>query len=42
MQYFSYLDKREVLQQEYSQPQILPCPYFLSVENENIVNILTE
>ena len=24
MQYFSYLDKREVLQQEYSQPTILP------------------
>ena len=28
MQWFSYLDKREVLQQEYSQPPILPSPHF--------------
>ena len=25
---FSYHDKREVLQQEYSQPQIFPSPHF--------------
>ena len=25
---FSYIDKREVLQQEYSQPTILPSPHF--------------
>ena len=28
MQSFSYFDKREVLQQEYSQPPILPSPHF--------------
>ena len=28
MQYFCYLDKREVLQQEYSHPTILPSPHF--------------
>ena len=28
MQYFSYLDKRELLQQEYSQPSIHPSPHF--------------
>ena len=28
MEYFSYTDKREVLQQEYSQSPILPCPPF--------------
>ena len=28
MQWFSYLDKREVLQQEYSQPPILPPPHY--------------
>ena len=33
MQYFSYLDKREVLQQEYSQPTILPYPHFRWVVN---------
>ena len=31
MQKFSYFDKREVLQQEYSQPPILPSPHFLWV-----------
>ena len=25
---FSYIDKREVLQQEYSQPGIVPSPHF--------------
>ena len=33
MQWFSYLDKREVLQQEYSQSQILPTPHFRWVVN---------
>ena len=33
MQWFSYLDKREVLQQEYSQPPILPSPHFRWVVN---------
>ena len=33
---FSYLDKREVLQQEYAQPPILPSPHFRCV-----VNVLT-
>ena len=28
MQWFRYLDKREVLQQEYSKPPILPSPHF--------------
>ena len=28
MQWFLYLDKREVLQQEYSLPPILPSPHF--------------
>ena len=28
MQKFSYVDKREVLQQEYSQPPILPFSHF--------------
>ena len=35
MQWFSYLDKREVLQQEYSQPPILPSPHFWWVVNVN-------
>ena len=30
---FSYTDKREVLQQEYSQPPILPFPHFRWVVN---------
>ena len=33
MHWFSYLDKREVLQQEYSQPPILPSPHFRWVVN---------
>ena len=33
---FSYIDKREVLQQEYSQPPILPSPHFRWVVNDNI------
>ena len=33
MQYFSYLDKREVLQPEYSQPPILPSPPLWRVVN---------
>ena len=33
MQYFSYLDKRDVFQQEYSQPPILPSPHFRWVVN---------
>ena len=33
MQWISYLDKREVLQQEYSQPPILPSPHFRWVVN---------
>ena len=33
MEWFSYLDKREVLQKEYSQPPILPSPYFRWVVN---------
>ena len=28
MQWFSYFDEREVLQQEYSKPPILPSPHF--------------
>ena len=28
MQYFTHLEKREILQQEYSQPPILPSPHF--------------
>ena len=28
MQYFTYFDKREVVQQEYSQPPILPSHHF--------------
>ena len=28
IQWFSYLDKRQALQQEYSQPPILPSPHF--------------
>ena len=35
MQWFSYLDKREVLQWEYSQPQILPSPHFWRVVKHN-------
>ena len=30
---FSYIDNREVLQQEYSQPPILPSPHFRWVVN---------
>ena len=33
MQYFSHLDKREVLQHEYSQLPILPSPHFRYVVN---------
>ena len=33
MQWFSHVDKREVLQQEYSQPPILPSPHFRWVVN---------
>ena len=33
MQHFSHFDKREVLQQEYSQPPILPSPHFRWVVN---------
>ena len=33
MQNFSYLDKREVMQQEYSQSPILPSPHFRWVVN---------
>ena len=33
MQSFPYLDKREVLQKEYSQPPILPSPHFRWVVN---------
>ena len=33
MQLFSYLDEREVLQQEYSPPPILPSPHFHWVVN---------
>ena len=33
MQWFSYLDKREVLQQEYSQAPILTSPHFRWVVN---------
>ena len=33
MQWFSYLDKREVLQQEYFQPPIRPSPHFWWVVN---------
>ena len=33
MQLFSYFDKREVLQQEYSQRPILPSPHFRWVVN---------
>ena len=37
---FSYIDKREVLQQEYSQPQILPSPHFQWVVNQKDYFIL--
>ena len=33
MQYVSHLDKKGVLQQEYSQPPILPSPHFRWVVN---------
>ena len=33
MHHFSYLDKRKVVQQEYSQPPMLPSPYFRWVVN---------
>ena len=36
MQYISYLDEREVLQQEYSQPPILPSPHFQWVVNTHL------
>ena len=36
IQYLSYTDMREVLQQEYSQPLILPSPHFLLVVNAYI------
>ena len=35
MQYFSYTDKREVLQHEYFQTLILPSPHFRCVVNNN-------
>ena len=35
MQWFSYLDAREVLQQEYSQPPMLPSPHFWWVVKAN-------
>ena len=38
MQYFSYTDKREVLQQKYSQPLILPSHHF----RERIIYALTK
>ena len=37
MQYSSHLDKKEVLQQEYSQPSILPCPHIQWVVNVVII-----
>ena len=37
MQTFSYLDKREVLQQDYSQPQILPSAHFWWVVSRHII-----
>ena len=37
MQYFSYIDKREVLQQEYFQPPILPSPHFWWVVKYHIL-----
>ena len=33
VQYFSYIDKMWVLQQEYSQPPVLPYPHFWWVVN---------
>ena len=36
MQWFWYLDKREVLQQEYSKPPIHPSPHFRWVANGTI------
>ena len=36
MQWFSYLHKREVLQQEYYQSTILPSPHFRWVVNVHI------
>ena len=33
MQKLLYIDKREALQEEYSQPPILPSPHFLRVVN---------
>ena len=37
MQKFSYIDKREVFQPEYSQPPILTSPHFLWVVNDVII-----
>ena len=36
LQWFSYLEKREVLQQEYSQSPILPSPHFRWVVNPKV------
>ena len=36
---FPYLDKKEVLQQEYSPPSILPSPYFRWVVNVHVLLI---
>ena len=41
MQWISYLDKREVLQQEYSQAPILPSPHFRWVVNPSEDYIIT-
>ena len=35
MQWFLYLDKEEVLQQEYPQPPLLPSPHFRWVVNRS-------
>ena len=44
MQYFSYCDKREVLQQEYSQPPILPSRHFRRVVNaiKDVITIIID
>ena len=42
MQWFSYHDKREVLQQEYSQLLILPSPHFRWVVKTNLPSVLLE
>ena len=40
MQWFSYIDKREVLQQEYSKPPILLSPHFWWVVNDHFCSDL--